>query len=76
VPKIIDEAQLAHLAKSLRERAGKTRAAAARELNVSNPSIFQAEEMPQKSLFKLRKKLVETYSTKRVIGPVYLLKDR
>jgi len=73
VPKIVTEEELAKLAKKLRIEAGKTRAAAARELKVSNPSVFQAEENPGKSLFKLRKKIIEKYSKLRVRGPVYLI---
>jgi len=71
--KVISERDLAAFAKKFREAAGRTRAQAARELNVSNASLFQAEESPNKSLFKLRKRLIEKYSSRRVRGPVYFL---
>lgn len=74
--KTVSEAELATLAKKCREAAGKTRAQAARELKVSNPSIFQAEESPEKSLFKLRKRIIQKYSVLRVRGPVYLLEQK
>ncbi len=69
----VAEADLAKLAKQFRVAAGKTRAAAARELGVSRPSIFNAEEKPEDSLFKLRKRIIEKYSDFRVIGPEYHL---
>ena len=59
VQRIVTERQLAKLAKGSRIAAGKSRAAAARELKVANPSVFQAENMPGKSLFKLRKRIIE-----------------
>jgi DNA-binding XRE family transcriptional regulator len=69
----LTEADLAALAKKSRESAGKTRAEAAREMGVKHPSIFHAEESPDKSFFKLRKRLIETYSPYRVRGPVFFL---
>jgi DNA-binding XRE family transcriptional regulator len=69
----ITEAALAHLAKKFREQAGKTRAQAAREMKVSQTSIFQAEEMPEQALVKLRTRMIEAYSPFKVEGPVYYL---
>jgi hypothetical protein len=69
----VKEADLAKLAKKHRLAAGKTRAQAARELGVSNPSLFAAEEEPNKSFTKLRCKAIETYSTAKVTGPYYRL---
>ena len=71
--RIVTEAELATWAKKFRKAAGKTRAAAARELGVSRPSIFEAEECPESSLFKLRKRIIEKYSTVKVKGPEYRL---
>lgn len=73
---LLTEASLAKLAKRFRESAGRTRAEAAREMGVKHPSIFHAEESPGKSFFKLRKRLIETYSPYVVEGPVFLLKKR
>jgi len=64
---------LARLAKRFRKQAGKTRAEAAREMGVSQTSIFNAEESPEQSLFKLRVKMIEAYSTFNVTGPVFFL---
>jgi DNA-binding XRE family transcriptional regulator len=73
--KPVTEPELATLAKKFRVAAGKTRAQAARELGVSRPSVFNAEENPDASLFKLRKKIIEKYSSLKVEGPEYRLID-
>ena len=66
----LDEAVLNALAKRLREASGKARGEAARELQVSRPAVVQAENSPEKSFFKLRKRIIETYSDFAVEGPV------
>jgi DNA-binding XRE family transcriptional regulator len=70
------ESGLVRLAKRYRKEAGKTRAQAAREMNVSQTSIFQAEEMPEHGLHKLRIRMIETYSRFKVVGPVFLLERK
>ena len=72
----LSEAELAALAKKLREKAGKKRAQAARDMDVSQTSIFHAEESPEQSLAKLRAKMIEKYSEFKVIGPVYYLEKK
>ena len=67
------ETELAALAKKFRVAAGKNRAEAARELKVSRPSIFNAEEFPDNSLGKLRIRIIERYSGLKVVGPEYRL---
>jgi DNA-binding XRE family transcriptional regulator len=67
---------LAPLARRFRERAGKTRAEAAREMGVSQTSIFKAEESPARGLAKLRVRMIETYSKFKVVGPVFLLREK
>lgn len=74
--KVIEASELAVLAKKLRIAAGKSRADAAREMGVKHPSIFHAEETPEKGYWSLRKRMIEKYSQFRVIGPVYLLKEK
>ncbi len=74
--KPFSETQLAALAKKLRIKSGKTRAGTARDLGVSQTSIFHAEESPKLSLFRLRKQMIELYSGKRLVGPLYFLKSR
>lgn len=71
--RIVPERELATLAKECREAAGKTRAEAARELGVSRVSVHQAEELPEKGLLNLRKRIIETYSGQKVSGPVFLV---
>ncbi len=74
--KSVREDQLARLAKKYREVAGKTRAQAAREMKVSQTSVFQAEEIPNQALTKLRVRMIEAYSGFKVIGPVFLLERK
>jgi DNA-binding XRE family transcriptional regulator len=73
---MFDEPDLAALAKRFRKQARKTRAQAAREMQVAQPSIFHAEESPQVSLTKLRIRMIESFSAFKVVGPVFLLKRK
>ena len=73
---VLNDAKLAALAKQLRGKAGKSQADAARELKVSRAAIAQAENNPEKSFFKLRKRLIEMYSPYTVIGPAYWLEHK
>jgi DNA-binding XRE family transcriptional regulator len=70
---LVTETELAALAKKYREENGKTRADAARDMGIKHPSIFHAEESPEKSYLKLRIRMIETYSSFKVKGPFYLL---
>ncbi len=70
------ENELAALAKSLREKSGKKKADVARELKLGKPTIQQAEEYPELSLTKVRRRMVEMYSDYEVVGPVFLLKRK
>ena len=74
--RIVEEIELMTLAKEFREASGKTRADAARELDVAPPTVHQAEEKPGQSLHKLRMRIIEAYSDYEVIGPVYLLRKK
>ena len=74
--KFIEETELAGLAKKHREAAGVSRAQAARECKVARPTIFYAEEDPERGLHKLRKQIIERYSEFEVVGPVYLLREK
>ncbi|MBI3417609.1 MAG: hypothetical protein HY043_20145 [Verrucomicrobia bacterium] len=72
----LTEKDLVALAKRFRKQADKTRAQAAREMKVSQTSIFNAEEAPEQGLTKLRVRMIETYSPFKVIGPVFYLKRK
>jgi DNA-binding XRE family transcriptional regulator len=72
----MNENDLALVAREFRRQAGRTRAEAAREMKVSQTSIFNAEETPDQSLVKLRMRMIEAYSKFKVRGPVYLLEDK
>jgi len=74
--RIVTEKELADFAKKCREQAGRTRSEAARELKVSHVSIHQAEEMPEKGLVNLRKRIIETYSSHTVSGPVFMIRSK
>lgn len=74
--RLVQEKELAALAKRFRKEAGKSKAEAARELKVAAPSIFSAEEEPDMSLTKLRIRIIETYSSYMVTGPLFLLKQK
>jgi hypothetical protein len=45
-------------------------------MGVSQTSIFQAEEMPEQALVKLRMRMIEAYSRFKVNGPVFYLKRK
>lgn len=71
-----DQDELANLAKRYRQSAGKTRAQAARDMRVSQTSIFHAEESPVQGLLKLRMRMIAAYSEYRVVGPVFFLERK
>jgi hypothetical protein len=70
----VGEKKLAALAKQFRKAAGKSKAEAARQLRVSAPSVFNAEERPELSLTGLRIRMIEAYSPFKVVGPLFFLK--
>jgi DNA-binding XRE family transcriptional regulator len=72
----MNENDLAVLAKTFRRQAHTTRAQAARDMKVSQTSIFNAEESPEQGLIKLRIRMIEAYSQFKVRGPVYLLEEK
>ena len=45
-------------------------------MEVSQTSIFHAEESPAKGLTRLRVKMIEKYSPYRVKGPVFFLEKK
>jgi len=74
--RFIKEAELGAMAKKFREAANVSRAQAARDCRVARPTIFYAEEEPERGLHKLRRQIIERYSDSEVIGPVYLLRRK
>jgi DNA-binding XRE family transcriptional regulator len=72
----MNENDLAALAKNFRRKAHTTRAQAARDMKVSQTSIFNAEESPEQGLIKLRIRMIEAYSKFKVRGPVYFLEEK
>jgi DNA-binding XRE family transcriptional regulator len=72
--KILREKDLVRLAKLHRKKAGIRRAEAARDMGVSQTTIFNAEESPKQALTKLRMRMIAAYSPFKVVGPVFFLK--
>jgi len=72
----VSESDLARLAKRFRKQAGVSRAQAARDMEVSQTSIFQAEEKPAQALLRLRTRMIEAYSPFKVVGPVFHLEKK
>ena len=73
---LFSEKELAALAKKFREQSGKNKSEVARELGVHRATVSAAEERPELSLTKLRLRIIETYSSFKVEGPLYLLTKR
>jgi DNA-binding XRE family transcriptional regulator len=73
---MLSEHDLAALAKRFRKEAKKSRAQAAREMRVSQTSIFNAEENPEQSLLKLRMRMIEAYSPFQVVSGPFILKRK
>ncbi len=67
------EAELGALAKELRTRVGRSKAEVGRQLEVSRPSMQDAEERPERNLTRLRLRIIEACSPYRVEGPFYRL---
>ncbi len=72
----MNEHDLAVIAKRFRKQTQTTRAQAARDMGVSQTSIFHAEESPERGLAQLRMRMIEAYSKFKVRGPVYLLEKK
>jgi DNA-binding XRE family transcriptional regulator len=74
--KLLREKDLVRLAKQYRKQAGIRRAQAARDMGVSQTTIFNAEESPKQALTKLRMRMIAAYSPCKVVGPVFFLERR
>jgi hypothetical protein len=72
----VEPEELAALAKKSRIAAGKSRAQAAREMGTKPPSIHYAEENPKLSFTKLRQRMIEAYSDRKVSGPLFRVEKR
>jgi DNA-binding XRE family transcriptional regulator len=74
--KLFSESELAAVAKRCRLKSGKKKSEAAEDLGVTRPTMQLAEENPEQSLTRLRIRIIEKYSSYKVVGPVYLLQKR
>ena len=74
--RLFRETELAALAKEFRQKSGKTKARMARELGVTRPTMQDAEEQPERSLTKLRCRIIEACSPFEVHGPGFWLKRK
>jgi len=73
IQKTYREQDLADLARQIRVKAGKSQKEVAIELGVSAPAVSNAESKPERSLFQLRKRIIEKYSDFKLLGPDYHL---
>ena len=69
--KLVNEKELAKLAKEARKQAHLSKAEVARQLEVTRGTIHQAEEYAEMSLTKLRIKIIEKCSPAKISGPFY-----
>lgn len=74
--KYVEAQELVALTKKYRQEAGKTRAQAARDMGIRQPSIFHAEESPEQSFTKLRCRMIEAYSNLKVSGPFFRIDEK
>jgi DNA-binding XRE family transcriptional regulator len=74
--RLFREIELAALAKKFRQESGKKKARLARELGVTRPTMQDAEERPERSLTKLRCRIIEVCSPFQVQGPVFWLQRK
>ena len=74
--KMLKDSELAALAKASRLKSGKRKADVALELKVARSTVQLAEENPEQSLSAFRIRMIEKYSSYKVVGPVYLLKKK
>jgi predicted transcriptional regulator len=72
---LFQEKDLAALAKKCREESGYSMAEIARFLQVSRSVIFNAENVPEKSLIKTRIRIIELTGKKKVAGPLYFVRN-
>lgn len=72
----VTKADLCQLAKQARTGAGKTQAEAAEDFSVSQPTVAQAENDPDRYLFDLRQRMLERYAGLTVEGPFWRLRKQ
>jgi hypothetical protein len=72
----LTEQELAAITRNCRKVAGLSRAQAARAMEVSQTSVFHAEETPTRNLTNLRCRMIEAWSEWEVVGPVYILRKK
>ena len=74
--KLFTESELAKLAKEFRQKSGRTKIEAAKELGVGRTSVQHAEESLGQSLTGLRIRIIEKYSPYKVSGPLFALEKK
>ena len=63
-------------ARQARERKGLSQEEAARRLGATMPQLQQAENQPHRSLFNLRKRMLERFTGFTLDGPYYKIKRK
>jgi DNA-binding XRE family transcriptional regulator len=73
---LLRESELAALAKKYRVASGLNKVEAAAALGVTPPTVHLAEEDPEESLTKLRRRMIEMFSPFKIAGPFYQLQRK
>ena len=68
--------ELSQLAKQARTDAGLTQAEAAERMGVAQPTLAQAENEPQRSLRKLRRRMIFEFAGYELDGPFWRLRRK
>ena len=74
--RLLRETELAALAKQYRIESGLNKVEAAAALGVTPPTVHLAEESPEESLTKLRRRMIEKFSPFKVAGPLFQLQRK
>ena len=72
----VEEQALAALAKKFRLASGRSKVEVANEMGIKPPSVHHAEESPEQSFTKLRRRMIEAYSDFKVSGPFFKLEPK
>jgi len=73
---LLQESELTALAKAYRIKSGLSKVEAAAAMGVSRPTMHLAEEFPEESLTKLRRRMIEKFSPFKVAGPLFQLQRK
>lgn len=73
---LYSELELAALARELRTKTGRSKAAVGRDFGVTRASMQDAEDHPERNMTSLRRRIIESCSPYRVEGPFYRVRRK